>query len=245
MTQTPKVLIALVILAVTGVAANRLARPGSGLGEQCRRAVGDAQRHCYSQLLSERLADYGVADAMKTLEQLAVADPYMTEHAHEYAHGIGIESFTRYPDIVSTFVACGDGSASGCRHGFVQAYLESRDSITAPELQGLCQPFKTAEYSRALLFQCIHGMGHGLTMFHGHDARPATASRRRSFKDCVSRSRLRSTAARCSSNAFTAWDMVSRCSTATTPVPRSPTAISWPRRGTRRRATVGCSWKSS
>src|ERR1051325_7045952 len=192
MTQTPKVLIALVILAVTGVAANRLARPGSGLGEHCRPAVGDAQRHCYSQLLSERLADYGVADAMKTLEQLAVADPYMTEHAHEYAHGIGIESFTRYPDIVSTFVACGDGSASGCRPGFVQADLESRASIPAPERAG-----------------------------------------------------LRSPAARCSSNAFTAWDMLSRCSTATTPVPRSPTAISWPRRGTRRRATVGCSWKSS
>src|ERR1043166_5822512 len=117
MTQTPKVLIALVILAVTGVAANQLARPGSGLGEQCRRAVGDAQRHCYSQLLSERLAHHGGADAMKTLEQLAVADPYMTEHAHEYAHGIGIESFTRYPDIVSTFVACGGGSACRGRLG--------------------------------------------------------------------------------------------------------------------------------
>lgn len=175
MTQTPKVLIALAIVAVSGVAANYIARPAVGIGDQCRRAAGDAQRHCYSALLSERLADYGVADAMQTLEQLAVADPYMTEHAHEYAHGIGIEAFTRYPDIVSTFIACGDGSASGCRHGFVQAYLESRDSVTAPELQGLCQPFKNAQYSRALLFQCIHGMGHGLTMFHGHDARPALA----------------------------------------------------------------------
>ena len=41
--------------------------------------------------------------------------------------------------------------------------------MTGPEVEGLCQPFKSATASRWVLFQCVHGMGHGLTMFHGHD----------------------------------------------------------------------------
>ena len=41
--------------------------------------------------------------------------------------------------------------------------------MTQPEVEALCQPFKGSTASRWVLFQCVHGMGHGLTMFRGHD----------------------------------------------------------------------------
>ncbi len=170
MTQTQKLLIAIGILAVTGIAANRFAPAGKGdRGDACRRFVNEARRTCYSQLLSERLKQHGVADAVATLDNLAARDVDVAEHAHEFAHGLGIEAYGTSTDIVGTFAACGDGFSSGCRHGVIQAYFESREKVTQPEVEALCQPFKSPGASRWVLFQCVHGMGHGLTMLYAHD----------------------------------------------------------------------------
>jgi len=175
MSQSLKAMIVVAALVVLGVAANQFSRSrASGVGSSCRSGLGD-RRVCYTQLLSDHLTRYGVADAVATLDALASTDPDAAEHAHEYAHGIGIEAYSKYPEIVSTFVGCGDGSASGCRHGFMQAFLEGRDQVSAADLQALCRPFEDPKFTRALLFQCIHGMGHGLTMFRGHDAPKALA----------------------------------------------------------------------
>src|SRR5579859_490120 len=178
MTQTQKLLIAIGVVAATGIAANRFVPAGAGgPGEACRRYQDEARSTCYSELLSNRLRQHGVADAVATLDALAAADPDVAEHAHEFAHGIGIEAFSVSPDIVNTFTACGDGFSSGCRHGVIQAYFESRDQVTQPEVEALCQPFKQSGMSRWVLFQCVHGMGHGLTMLYGHDLP-------RALKDC-------------------------------------------------------------
>src|SRR6266480_2277257 len=160
------------VVAVGGFAVTKMiARPSAGgsTGAGCRELSGDTRRSCYSQLLTDRLEKHGVADAVATLDALAAADPEMAERAHEYAHGIGIEAFSLSSDIVGTFSACGDGYSSGCRHGVIQAYFESRHEVTQPEVEALCQPFKGSTASRWVLFQCVHGMGHGLTMFRGHD----------------------------------------------------------------------------
>jgi hypothetical protein len=168
-------LVALAGLAVVTAAAagfgvsKMLVGPSGGAGADCRDLGGDARTNCYTQLLSHRLATSGVRDAVAMLDALAAADRDIAEHAHEYAHGLGIEAYGRSTDIVGTFDACGDGFSSGCRHGVIQAYFESRDHVTKSEVEALCQPFKGATASRWVLFQCVHGMGHGLTMFHGHD----------------------------------------------------------------------------
>ncbi len=159
---------ALVVVAGGFAVTKMIARPRPGVGD-CRESVGDARRACYAQLLSQRLTKRGLADAVATLDVLVAADPDVATQAHEYAHGIGIEAYGKSPNITGTFAACGDGYSSGCRHGVIQAYFESRQQVTRPEVEGLCQPFKGADQSRWVLFQCVHGMGHGLTMFHSHD----------------------------------------------------------------------------
>ena len=158
----------LVLAAGAFAFTKMIARPGSP-GGACDDRNGDARQACYSQLLSERLNKRGLKDAVTTLDRLAATNPDVAEHAHEYAHGIGIEAYGKSADIVGAFAACGDGYSSGCRHGVIQAYFESRHQVTQPEVEGLCRPFKGSAQSRWVLFQCVHGMGHGLTMFHGHD----------------------------------------------------------------------------
>jgi len=157
------------VLVAGGFAVTKMIAKPSGIGAECEKRGGDDRQTCYSQLLSARLNGHGLADAVTTLDKLATTHPDVAEHAHEYAHGIGIEAYGKSQDIVNTFAACGDGYSSGCRHGVIQAYFESRQQVTQPEVEGLCQPFKGSSQSRWVLFQCVHGMGHGLTMFHGHD----------------------------------------------------------------------------
>jgi hypothetical protein len=165
-----KIAIAVVVVAAGGLAATQFVRPlRGGVGGACRIGTSDQRRSCYTQLFSDHLTKRGVADAVATLDAAAAADPDVAEHAHEYAHGIGIEAYAKSTDIVNTFTACGDGFSSGCRHGVIQAYFESRDQVTQPEVEGLCQPFKSSTASRWVLFQCVHGMGHGLTMYRAHD----------------------------------------------------------------------------
>jgi hypothetical protein len=141
-----------------------------GMASECRRRFSsDARGACYERFFADRLAVYGVANAVATLDTLAAEDRDVARRAHEYAHGIGIAGYGRFADIVSTFTACGEHAASGCRHGFIQAFFESRHEITTPEIEAFCRPFKGPQGSRWVLFQCVHGMGHGLAMFYGHD----------------------------------------------------------------------------
>jgi hypothetical protein len=170
MSQSVKALIVVAALLVVGVAANQFSRlQARAVGSSCRYVWGDQRRTCYSKLLSDHLTRHGVADAVATLDAIAAADSDVAEHAHEYAHGVGIEAYGTSPDLAATFAACGDGFSSGCRHGVIQAYFESRQQVTQPEVEALCEPFRTGSAARWVLFQCVHGMGHGLTMFRGHD----------------------------------------------------------------------------
>ena len=169
--KTILVLVATLAVAGFGVARFTRAAGDDGPGGDCRRFSGDERRDCYSKFLSQRLTTNGVQDAVTMLDQLAHADADVADHAHEFAHGIGIEAYntSTTPDITGIFAACGDGYSSGCRHGVIQAYFESRHEVSQTEVEALCQPFKDPGASRWVLFQCVHGMGHGLTMFHGHD----------------------------------------------------------------------------
>src|SRR5574341_806544 len=131
---------------------------------------------CYRQAFAERLAAGGVADAVATLELVAAVDPDVARDGHVYAHGLGIDAYGRFHDVAGPFLACGNELASGCRHGVIQAYLEARQHVSAADLNALCRPFESRLTSNWLLYQCLHGLGHGITMFYDHDLPRALGS---------------------------------------------------------------------
>lgn len=172
MPVSKKIAIGAACLMVAGFVGFRVA--GGPAGE-CKLRLGDARSACYQRFFTSRLVGDGVAGAVAILDTLSQHDRDVSRRAHEYAHGIGIEAYTRYPDIVSTFNACGDRAASGCRHGFIQGYFEARKQVTTPEIEAFCRPFKEPSSTRWILFQCVHGMGHGLAMFYDHNLPQALA----------------------------------------------------------------------
>ncbi|HEV2150188.1 MAG TPA: hypothetical protein VGR37_22510, partial [Longimicrobiaceae bacterium] len=127
---------------------------------------------CYDAMLLATLRAQGVRPAMEALNAVVARDRDVARDAHVYAHGIGIAAFAGAERVGESFAACTPEHQSGCYHGVVQAYfMDARRSggeVSAEAVNALCRDHR-AEGRTWLQFQCAHGMGHGLVMFHGHD----------------------------------------------------------------------------
>ncbi len=136
----------------------------------------DERPDCYTAAIRTMVQKNGVAQTLATLQTLAAADPAVERGGHVYAHGIGIEAFLHFRETRETFAACTTDFASGCKHGVIQAYLESQTAIDSATINALCAPYRVAQGSTWQLFQCVHGMGHGLDMMYRGDLPKALAA---------------------------------------------------------------------
>lgn len=143
---------------------------------RCRRVAAGARQGCYDATLQAVLRAQGVRPAMETLDGVVARDREVARDAHVFAHGIGIAAYSGPDSVGAVFARCTPEHQSGCYHGVVQAYFvdarRSGGEITAETANALCRDYRGEGGQggeRWLQFQCAHGMGHGLVMFHGHD----------------------------------------------------------------------------
>lgn len=89
-----------------------------------------------------------------------------------YAHAIGLAASPSPDRVDETFRACTPSFQSGCYHGVIQSYFASLvgagGEVDAAAANALCADYRDSAADRWLLFQCVHGMGHGLTMLQGY-----------------------------------------------------------------------------
>ncbi|MEO8450755.1 MAG: hypothetical protein ABI647_13235 [Gemmatimonadota bacterium] len=170
------VMMGLVVVAGLGVAV-ALRHRGPDLSDarlavfasKCGGLARSARMACYREVLTEQLRRESVGAAMETLEALAKADNDVDRDGHVLAHGIGIEAYLHERSVAKTFSQCPTTFSSGCGHGILQAYLESLTSIDGGQLNDVCAPYRKPGSAAWVLFQCVHGIGHGLDMMYGGD----------------------------------------------------------------------------
>jgi hypothetical protein len=143
--------------------------------KRCRSLSGDQKVDCYSKILDSLAALGQVRVAMGTLARLGSLDVDVKRDGHVFAHGIGITAGKRGGDVAKTFAMCDESNQSGCYHGVIQAYFNSAKTIGPKEINDLCSAFRGPSSDRWLLFQCVHGAGHGLTMIYDHNLPKALA----------------------------------------------------------------------
>lgn len=145
--------------------------PAGAILERCRSTDFAKKRDCYAAALDERLASGGPATALQLLDRLAALDPDARRHGHFYAHRIGISALKSPADVGRVFAACTPAYESGCYHGVIQSYFiaTQRDGggVTTQSVEALCGGYRVKRAD--LLFQCTHGLGHGLVILHGYD----------------------------------------------------------------------------
>ena len=145
--------------------------------EACMDRGGVDKQDCYKERLVAELASDGVRPALDMLSEVAASDVDVERDAHVYTHAIGMNSYDPDRPVSEVFARCTELFQSGCYHGVIQAYFMAQGTIDEATVRGLCEDFKQPGADRFLLFQCLHGLGHGLTMFYAHHLP-------RALKDC-------------------------------------------------------------
>jgi hypothetical protein len=143
---------------------------------RCGRLAAQRKQGCYDEALQAVLRSQGVRPAMEALNGVAARDRDVKRDAHVFAHGIGIAAYGGPDSVGAVFARCTPEHQSGCYHGVVQAYFvdarRAGGEVSAAQANALCRDYRGEAGQggdRWLQFQCAHGMGHGLVMFHGHD----------------------------------------------------------------------------
>lgn len=121
------------------------------------------------EYLIDRLALEGLAVAMEALDSIATVDPEVRRLGHNYAHAIGLAAFTTAEEVGKIFGDCTPAFQSGCYHGVIQSYFsehsrENGEALDPALVQALCEEQRSHTSQQWLLFQCVHGLGHGLMM---------------------------------------------------------------------------------
>jgi hypothetical protein len=136
------------------------------------------KRQCYAAALDERLASGGPAPALELLDRLVALDPDARRQGHFFAHRIGISALKSPSEVGRVFAACTPAYQSGCYHGVIQSYFlaNAREGrgVTTESVDALCGDYRGKRSD--LLFQCTHGLGHGLAILERHDLPKALQS---------------------------------------------------------------------
>jgi len=138
-------------------------------GDECRTKSYQDKIPCYKQLFERIIRTQGTEKALDTLQELAAADPDVRHYSHPYTHHIGKFTFTHYKDAATAFAHCKDTFWSGCYHGVLEGYVSQFPNLAPKDIASVCSGVKDPHRPVFMKFQCVHGLGHGLTMHFQHD----------------------------------------------------------------------------
>ena len=147
---------------------------GSQAAEQdslalCQAQPFDAKMQCYQRHLEAVLQAEGTEQALTILEQITVQDPEALREAHPLVHHVGQRSFARYGTAPLALAHCRDVFWSGCYHGVLQAFLSSLETVEPQHILPLCPISETVSAYSFQRYNCLHGLGHGLTIQFRYD----------------------------------------------------------------------------
>ena len=130
----------------------------------------DAYSTCIGDGIASLSSAGNIALAMGTLDRVIHRDPSLILLGHPLAHALGYAVRSTPATATKLLSECDDRYQSGCYHGILQRYFDARMGmpIAKSVLVAPCDGLRgTKEQFR--LFDCLHGTGHGLMMYHRYD----------------------------------------------------------------------------
>ena len=130
----------------------------------------DAYATCLGDGIGALSSAGNIPLAMGVLDKVVHRDPSLILLGHPLAHALGYAVRSTPATATQLLSECDDRYQSGCYHGILQRYFDARMGmpITQAFLTAPCDGLRgTKEQFR--LFDCLHGTGHGLMMYHAYD----------------------------------------------------------------------------
>ena len=154
--------------AVAGSAANP--HPAAGSFQPDDTEISDcSDQACYEQAFGNLVYDQGPKPAFAVFDREMEAGGPIASGCHRIAHYMGGAALERYDGDVSLAFSKGSASCwSGYYHGILEWSLQQVPAGALPEVvRGLCDDVR--DQGTFLLYQCVHGLGHGLMIATGYD----------------------------------------------------------------------------
>jgi hypothetical protein len=149
----------------------------------------DAYSTCLGDGIASLSSAGNIALAMGTLDRIIHSDPSLVLLGHPLAHALGYAVRSTPATATRLLSQCDDRYQSGCYHGILQRYFDARIGLplTQSVLVGPCDGLRgTREQFR--LYDCLHGTGHGLMMYHRYDVNASLTDCDRLLSDWDQRS---------------------------------------------------------
>lgn len=129
---------------------------------------GDAS--CLQQAFANLVYDEGPKPALAEFEQQMKTNSTVESGCHRIAHMMGAAALTRYDGSVGKAFAGGSAVCwSGYYHGILErAYKDVPEERLGEVSRRLCSE-QDVRRTTFILYQCVHGLGHGLMIYTGYD----------------------------------------------------------------------------
>jgi hypothetical protein len=156
-----------------GHAAANNPHPVAGQFEPDERALADCDpgdRACVEQAYGNVAYREGPEQALALFDRAIASDPAIEANCHRIAHTIGSAALAKIGNVSEAFARGSASCWSGYYHGILERAftgVSSRDEMGA-RARELCADLKEGS-STFLLYQCVHGLGHGLMIRSGYD----------------------------------------------------------------------------
>lgn len=118
--------------------------------------------------LEDAVREGGAVAGMDLLEERAANNPDVQRLAHQYVHSLARFHYEISPDAGTAFTSCDERFEGGCYHGVLQGYFDDNPGFTGPDVANICADLG-ATANLDLKWQCLHGLGHGLTLNFDHN----------------------------------------------------------------------------
>jgi len=141
-------------------------RPDSKRLSDCR----DGNFECLEQAFGNMTFNEGPKPALAKLQAMSTTNTAVAGDCHRIAHRMGSAALSRFKDKVApAFIEGTPVCASGYYHGIVErAFLGQPTSKLGVVSRQMCTDSRITKQT-FLLYQCIHGLGHGLMIYTGYD----------------------------------------------------------------------------
>lgn len=150
----------------SGKAVTAPFRPDSKRLADCR----DGNFDCLEQAFGNLTFNEGPKKALALLQTESTTNKAVAADCHRIAHRMGSAALSRFHDQVApAFIAGTPVCASGYYHGIIErAFLGQPTAKLAIVARQLCSDSQITD-QEFLLYQCMHGLGHGLMIYTGYD----------------------------------------------------------------------------
>jgi hypothetical protein len=153
-----------VLFALAGIVALQVFHRGAVTSVWTEVGEGDSRVAGVFQALHER----GLAAALDSLEHESKRDSLVLRAGHQLAHALGRQAVMAGGGSDTVIAQCRATFSSGCYHGVVEASLGRDGAVDMGTLEHLCAGAGGTGES-ASLFECVHGVGHGVLGAVGGD----------------------------------------------------------------------------